>query len=108
MNPLNYMRLYDCSSENSYQHWTNASNGKIRSFRFHIWGWGDTPSVLTLRPSPGVRASIVRLLQHTSEVGEAGCSQWTNRMLLRHRWTSAAMADRGTPRHREDAMVREQ
>src|SRR4030095_8229943 len=29
MNPLNYMRLYDYSSENSYQHWTNASNGKI-------------------------------------------------------------------------------
>ena len=31
MNPLNYMRLHDHSSENPRQHWTNASNGKIRS-----------------------------------------------------------------------------
>src|SRR4030095_6035736 len=28
------------------------------SFRFHVWGWWDTPSVLTLRPSLGVCASI--------------------------------------------------
>jgi hypothetical protein len=30
MNPLNYMRLHDHSSENPRQPWTNASNGKIR------------------------------------------------------------------------------
>src|SRR5229473_6160476 len=30
MNPLNYMRLHDTSSENSRQCWTNALNGKIR------------------------------------------------------------------------------
>src|SRR5262245_31178354 len=59
-----------------------------------------------LRISAGVYASIGYLLQKTSEVGEIGCSQWTNRMLLRHRSTSVLMVDRGIPRHREGAMVR--
>src|SRR5689334_12733352 len=59
-----------------------------------------------LRPSLRMRASIGCLLQKKSEVGETGCSQWTNRMLLRHRTTPAPMADRGAPLHREDAMVR--
>src|SRR6266852_706141 len=40
MNPLNYMRLHDTSSENSRQCWTNALNGKIRDLVNHDkWSW---------------------------------------------------------------------
>src|SRR4029453_7192100 len=52
MSPLNYMRLHDHSSENPRQHWTNASNGKIRCESVQHATGGDDEVTPPRRTSP--------------------------------------------------------
>src|SRR5713101_4830769 len=69
MNPLNYMRLHDHSSRNPRQHWTNASNGKIK--RRGSWsgkrigGKKWTPA-MTL---PQIRQGIAVILREALQCG---------------------------------------
>src|SRR6266536_2801074 len=60
MNPLNYMRLHDHSSENPRQHWTNASNGKISHGSSYPRCGSNTSAVETASSDPALTDAPVK------------------------------------------------